>query len=171
MATGSPVVQAHPWPVHGAGVGVGPCGLHPTDDGVQVPGPPGAAPAFAQQSSVLSPQGLFVPVVQAQPTPGREGSVQTGSGVGVGAEAVAVGAAAVAVGAPAVAVGAAAVAVGAAAFVGTAVGCGPPGQVSACGAPGRDRRLAGNLFVRRRETAQVLRDPVGLIVGEVSKSC
>ena len=68
--------------------------------------------SFAQQTSVVSPQGFCVPVVQAQPTPGREGSVQTGSAVAVGAAAVAVGAAAVAVGAAAVAVGAPAVGVG-----------------------------------------------------------
>jgi hypothetical protein len=86
-------------PVHGVGLGVGPCASHPTEDGVHVPGPPGAAPGAAQQTSVVSPQGFWVPVVQAHPTPGRLGSVQTGKAVAVGAAAVAVGAAAVAVGA------------------------------------------------------------------------
>jgi hypothetical protein len=90
-------VQGQPTPVQVSGVEVGPSGSQPTDDGVQVPGAPGAAPAAAQQSSVESPQGFSVPVVQAQPTPGRDGSVQTGKGVAVGA-AVAVGGAAVAVG-------------------------------------------------------------------------
>ena len=110
-------------PVHGAGVGVGPSASQPTEDGVHVPGAPGAAPGAAQQTSVVSPQGFCVPVVQAQPTPGRLGSVQTGKAVAVGAAAVAVGAAAVAVGA--VAVGCdAGVEVAAA-----AVGVGPPGGV------------------------------------------
>jgi len=99
-------------PVHGAGVGVGPCASQPTEDGVQVPGAPGAAPGSAQQMSVVSPQGFCVPVVQSHPTPGRLGSVQTGKAVAVGAAAVAVGAAAVAVGAPGVEVAAAAVGVG-----------------------------------------------------------
>jgi len=71
-------------PVHGVEVGVGPVASHPTEEGVQVPGPPGAAPGAAQQTSVVSPQGFCVPVVQAQPTPGRLGSVQTGKGVAVG---------------------------------------------------------------------------------------
>src|SRR5689334_19994837 len=93
----------------GSGVGLGPRGLQPTDDGVQMPGAPGAALAsLAQQRRVVSPHGFCVPVVQAQPTPGRDGSVQMGNAVAVGAAAVAVGAAAVAVGAGAVAVGCAA---------------------------------------------------------------
>jgi len=99
-------------PVHGVEVGVGPVASHPTEEGVHVPGPPGAAPGAAQQTSVVSPQGFCVPVVQAHPTPGRLGSVQTGKAVAVGAAAVAVGAAAVAVGAPGVEVAAAAVGVG-----------------------------------------------------------
>ena len=78
--------------VHGAGVGVGPSSSQPTDDGVHVPGAPGAAPGAGQQTSDVSPQGFCVPVVQVQPTPGRLGSVQTGKAVAVGAAAVAVGA-------------------------------------------------------------------------------
>jgi hypothetical protein len=128
----TPAVHGQPIPVQGVGlgssVGVGPSGWQPTEDGVHVPGAPGAAlGSFAQQTSVVSPQGFCVPVEQAQPTPGRDGSVHTGNAVAVGAAAVAVGAGAVAVGAAAVAVGAAAVAVGAAAVGAAAVGVGPLG--------------------------------------------
>jgi hypothetical protein len=140
----TPAVHGQPIPVQGVGgvglgssVGVGPSGWQPTEDGVHVPGAPGAAlGSFAQQTSVVSPQGFCVPVEQAQPTPGRDGSVHTGNAVAVGAAAVAVGAGAVAVGAAAVAVGAEAVAVGAAAVAvgaaavavgAAAVGVGPLG--------------------------------------------
>src|SRR5918993_5364852 len=72
----TPPLQRQPWLVHGDDGG--PMGLQPTEDGVQVPGPPGGPlGSFAQQSNVLSPQGSWVPVVHAQPTPGRDGSVQT----------------------------------------------------------------------------------------------
>ena len=110
----TPAVHGQPIPVQGVGgvglgssVGVGPSGWQPTEDGVHVPGAPGAASgSFAQQTSVVSPQGFCVPVEQAQPTPGRAGSVHTGNAVAVGAAAVAVGAGrGVAVGAAAVAVG------------------------------------------------------------------
>ena len=58
-------------------------GLQPTEDGVQVPGPPGGSfGSFAQQRSVVWPQASCVPVVQWQPTPGREGSVQTSCTLG-----------------------------------------------------------------------------------------
>ena len=69
----TPPLQRHPCEVQGC-----PVGLHPTEEGVQVPGAPGAALAsLAQQRRVLSPQGFSVPVVQSHPTPGRSGSVQT----------------------------------------------------------------------------------------------
>jgi hypothetical protein len=87
----TPDVQGQPTSVHGVGAGVGLVGSQPTDDGVQTPGAPGAAPASAQQTSVVSPHGFWVPVEQVQPTPGRDGSVQTGSAVAVGAAWVGAG--------------------------------------------------------------------------------
>ena len=71
-----PPLQREPWLVQGDDGG--PTGLQLTEDGVQVPGPPGGPlGSFAQQSNVLSPQGSWVPIVHVQPTPGRDGSVQT----------------------------------------------------------------------------------------------
>lgn len=83
QAPSVPPSQRHPWLVQ---PGAGPSGLQPTDEGVHVPGLPGGpAGSFLQQTRVVSPQGFCVPVAQGQPAPGRAGSVQTGSGVGVGA--------------------------------------------------------------------------------------
>jgi hypothetical protein len=71
----TPLLQRQPRLVQGSEGE--PSGLQPTEDGMQVPGPPGGPFAsLAQQRSVVSPQGSCVPVVQSQPTPGRDGSVQ-----------------------------------------------------------------------------------------------
>jgi hypothetical protein len=88
QAPSTPEVQGQPISVHGVGSAVGFAASQPTDDGVHVPGAPGGEPAGAQQTSVVSPHGFCVPVVQAQPTPGRLGSVHTGSAVAVGAACV-----------------------------------------------------------------------------------
>jgi len=63
-----PVVQASP-------ALPPPVGLQPTEAEVQMPLPPGVL-LLAQQTSVVSPQALLVPVVQGQPNAGRDGSVQ-----------------------------------------------------------------------------------------------
>src|SRR5215218_5713067 len=77
----APLLQRQPRLVQG--VDGGPSGLQPTEDGVQVPGPPGGPfGSLAQQRSVLSSQGSCVPVLQSQPTPGRDGSVQTSRTLG-----------------------------------------------------------------------------------------
>jgi hypothetical protein len=77
----TPLLQRQPRLVQGADGGAS--GLQSTEDGVQVPGPPeGPFGSLAQQRSVVSPQGSCVPVVQSQPTPGRDGSLQTSCTLG-----------------------------------------------------------------------------------------
>jgi hypothetical protein len=81
VALHEPLLQRQPRLVQGADGG--PIGLQPTEDGVHVPGPPGGPfGSLAQQRRVVSPQGSCVPVVQSQPTPGRDGSVQTSCTLG-----------------------------------------------------------------------------------------